>query len=162
MPPSPHVLARLPRGEGQGFHPDPAVRRAVEAYAMRRAQEYFVGTGWSVEDVSRSRPYDLHCHRRGEELKVEVKGTTSAGSVVILTRAEVEHARANANRCALFIVGGIVANFLPGLAEPLLSGGDFRLLHPWEPSPEDLTVIGFSYSAPNAGKGQAKAGGVDL
>jgi|SRR6185503_7298494 len=62
--------------------------RAVEHRAVTAAIEHFEAAGWTVEDVGDFRPYDLHCTKDGRTLHVEVKGTTSAGEKVILTRNE--------------------------------------------------------------------------
>jgi hypothetical protein len=43
---------------------------------MAVATAYLEGAGWSVENVSTTRSYDLHARRGGEILRVEVKGTT--------------------------------------------------------------------------------------
>ena len=42
--------------------------------------------GWTVDDVSTTRPYDLHCRRGSEVLRTEVKGTTGDGSAVVVIR----------------------------------------------------------------------------
>jgi hypothetical protein len=83
-----------PRARGQRWSESPAVRRAIELHAMQAAVEYYTGQGWSVEDVSAFCPYDLHCERDDRVLRVEVKGTTSTGERVLLTRNEVAQATA--------------------------------------------------------------------
>ena len=60
-----------------------------------------------VVDVSARQPFDLLCRNGDRELRVEVKGTTSRGLSVLLTRNEVRHAQANAEKVALFIVSEI-------------------------------------------------------
>jgi hypothetical protein len=93
---------------GQGFLGDIQVRRAIEDYAMRRAEAHYAQAGWQVQDVSRHESYDLHCARLdGAQLRVEVKGTTSRGAHVVLTRNEVEHARRHHPHVALFVVSSI-------------------------------------------------------
>ena len=69
--------------------------RAAQSNSQRckKASEHYSDLGWSVGDVSLSESYDLRCTRQGEELHVEVKGTTSQGERVLLTRNEVAHAR---------------------------------------------------------------------
>lgn len=57
-----------------------------------------------MKGVGASKPYDLHLTRGDEKLHVEVKGTTSDGSQIILTRAEVEWQRRFAPDNALVIV----------------------------------------------------------
>jgi hypothetical protein len=78
-----------PRARGQRWSAAPAVRRAIELHAMQAAIEHYTGQGWSVEDVSTFNSYDLHCEQDDRVLCVEVKGTTSTGERVLLTRDEV-------------------------------------------------------------------------
>ena len=69
---------------------------------------YFANLGWSViTDVSRSRCFDLLCHHETDELRVEVKGTTSPGDRILLTRNEVTHARRMFPRVALYVLADI-------------------------------------------------------
>ncbi|MEG4281385.1 DUF3883 domain-containing protein [Microcoleus sp. MON1_C1] len=70
---------------GQGFRSTPEVRRAIEMRAMNLATEHFQDQGWVVEDVSQQESYDLRCTRQEERIYVEVKGTTSEGSTILLT-----------------------------------------------------------------------------
>lgn len=76
---------------------------------MERAATYYTDLGWDVKDVSARQPYDLLCGRAGhEDLRVEVKGTTSSGTEVPLTRNEVANARAEFPNIALVVVADIV------------------------------------------------------
>lgn len=76
-----------------GFRVDPQIRRAVELHAMEAARKHFQTDGWDVEETSARHPYDLRIRRGHEVVQVEVKGTTGAGTEVVLTRGEVEAAR---------------------------------------------------------------------
>ena len=92
---------------GQGFRTTPEQRRAIERHAMVIAKSYYNKSGYTVEDTSRSNPYDLECIIDGKEpLRVEVKGTCSNGAYLILTRNEVLHANAFKNM-HLFIVHSV-------------------------------------------------------
>ncbi len=46
--------------------------------------------GYVVEDVGKTVSYDLRATKAGFVVKVEVKGTTSNGSEIVLTRNEVD------------------------------------------------------------------------
>jgi Domain of unknown function (DUF3883) len=59
---------------------------------MDVARERLEADGWSVENVSADRSYDLHCKGDGRELRVEVNGTMGAGASILLTPNEVRHA----------------------------------------------------------------------
>ena len=86
-----HVRPR-PRA-GQGRSMDPAVRRVIEQYAMHRAIAYFSSRWARVQDVSSRACFDLLCTDGSREMRVEVKGTTSAGVTVLMTKNEVNNAR---------------------------------------------------------------------
>ncbi len=134
------------RRAGQGFLANPEARRAVEHHAMERALSHFASEGWEVRDVSARSPFDLHCRRGGEEAYVEVKGTTSAGETINLTRNEVEFARARHDRMILFLLHSVALHqdsetFVAG-------GGQARILHPWSPDPSALRPLAYVYTVP--------------
>jgi predicted RNA-binding protein with PUA-like domain len=133
------------RRGGQGFQADSAVRQAVERHAMQLAMRHYQQQGWKVEDVSAKESYDLHCRNAGgQELRVEVKGTTGQGSQVLLTAGEVTHARSHYPRVALYIVSNIrVSLSSEGIAQP--HGGDVRVFEPWKVEPGSLTPLTYSY-----------------
>jgi hypothetical protein len=132
-------------GRGQGFQLDQEVKVAVEARAMNMATEFY-GASWIVEDVHGKESYDLVC-RRGDEVKhVEVKGTTTVGTAVILTPNEVRHAREN--RCtALFVLSDVrVERTQDGTVTA--TGGVQHLYDPWNLDEGTLTAIGYRYQVP--------------
>ena len=136
-----------PRAASQGFEMNAAIRRLIELHAMSEATQLLEARGWRCEDVSSREPYDLRCTRPGHagSLHVEVKGTTSDGSLVLLTPNEVEHARQCAPDVALFILSEVQLDN-PSTDSPVVSGGVGRLLLPWQIGAGKLTVIGYSYS----------------
>ncbi|MET8854644.1 DUF3883 domain-containing protein [Streptomyces sp. NPDC004579] len=81
--------------------------------------------------------------REGQKLHVEVKGTTSAGLEVILTRAEVEKQRKYHPDNALVVVHSIELDRTG--EEPATSGGVLHCTAPWVVEDEDLTVISYAY-----------------
>jgi Protein NO VEIN, C-terminal len=101
------MRAALARSKGQGFARTKEERKALEDHAMTAAKRHFRNEGFKVEDVSARRPYDLLCKRGSKELRVEVKGTTTDGEVVVLTNNEVKHASFPRNSCALFVLHSI-------------------------------------------------------
>jgi hypothetical protein len=134
----------------QEFRVSPEERIVIERYAMAKATAYYQARGWSVEDVSDRESYDLRCQRvSSAELRVEVKGTTSDGAAILLTRNEVAHARQYFPNVALFVVAGIqlVDTDTTGLAA---TGGTELVLHPWKIDDSHLTPISFSYSVTGA------------
>lgn len=77
---------------------------------------------------------------------MEVKGTTSAGLEVILTRAEVEKQRKYYPDNALVVVHSIKLDRTG--VEPTASGGILHCTSPWAVEDEDLTVISYAYRTP--------------
>lgn len=96
------------RASGQGYRSSAAARRALERHSMNRATRYFTDLGWStITDVSKNRCFDLLCQSGSRELRVEVKGTTSQGARILLTRNEVTHARRVFPRVALYVLANV-------------------------------------------------------
>ncbi|MER5382233.1 DUF3578 domain-containing protein [Streptomyces sp. NPDC002688] len=132
-----------PRRAGQGFLLTAAERRAIEQHSVSMATEHFEAQGWTVKDVGDKESFDLLLTRDGQKLHVEVKGTTSAGLEVILTRAEVEKQRKYHPDNALVVVHSIELDRTG--EEPVTSGGVLHCTSPWVVEDEDLTVISYAY-----------------
>ena len=113
---------------GQGFGLSGAERKAVENHAMSLARRHLSLQWDSVRDASARCSYDLLCKRDSDELRVEVKGTTTAGDHVLLTRKEVDEAEEPGY--ALFVVSGITLDKSDASA-PVASGGTSRRFFPW-------------------------------
>jgi hypothetical protein len=128
---------------GQGFNLTGQHRKAVELHAMQIARTHLESEGWTVEDTSSTKPYDFHCTRGDVELFVEVKGTTSLGTSVLLTRNEVEHHKSVHPQNALAVVARID---LSGPGKNMASGGQLHFVSPWRIIDEDLKVLAYTYS----------------
>lgn len=133
---------------GQGFGLSASERKAVERHAQQLAENHYLQEGYEVTDVSQSHSYDLHCESEGDELHVEVKGTTGDGDTVFLTRNEVAHARIDDVRVALFFVGGICLDRIQ--PQPVASGGDVRIFDPWDIDKGTLKPMQFEYRLPDS------------
>ena len=131
------VRARVPAG-GQGWGGSAEGRRVIEAYAMNLALGHYSGLWPEVLDVSATEPFDLLCRDGDRELRVEVKGTTSLGMSILLTRNEVRHAEANNGRVALFVVSEISANASGGC-----TAGVIQVIEPWDIRQDELDPIAF-------------------
>jgi hypothetical protein len=133
---------------GQGFRIGVAERQAIEQHAMQAAKAHYEGRGWSVTDVSATCSYDLFCKRdNGEELHVEVKGTTSDGQQILLTANEVEHARYRYPHVALFVLTNIkIERTSTGELRP--GGGEKLPIDPWNVGEGTLTPLAFKYRLP--------------
>ncbi|MFI7038402.1 MrcB family domain-containing protein [Microbispora rosea] len=127
----------------QGFRLSAEERRAIELYSVRMATDYFEAQGWSVTDVGERESYDLLMTKGAERLHAEVKGTTSTGGEVVLTRAEVETQRSLSPHNALVVVHSIVLD--RSTTPPTVSGGTLRCASPWTIEEDDLTVVSYLY-----------------
>ncbi|MBM4035454.1 MAG: EVE domain-containing protein [Planctomycetes bacterium] len=134
---------------GQGYRMDQKARKAVELHAMREADRHFrEELEYEVEVVSERKPFDLLCTKGGEELHVEVKGTTSVGEEVVLTANEVEHARANPGRTVLFVFHSIQVDQENG--QWVARAGMRRVLRPWDLSLGTLKPLVYAYTLPRS------------
>ncbi|OLR95302.1 hypothetical protein BJP25_07260 [Actinokineospora bangkokensis] len=136
------TAGRRARGQGTGL--TTAEKLAVERRAVNEATAYLEGEGYTVVDVGATQSYDLDARRGDEHLFVEVKGTTSAGEEVILTRAEVElNAREHPNTMLV-----VVSEIALDRSGPTATGGHLRVHHPWLVDPSALTPISYRYRTP--------------
>lgn len=133
----------------QGSRLSAAERQVVERHAVTVARSHLEKLGYLVKDVGALKSYDLEARRDDNLLFVEVKGTTSSGDEVILTRAEVELHQREYPRTCLMIVRGIHLD--RSSSPPSASGGDLRVLHPWEVHNGSLTPIAYRYLVPRGG-----------
>jgi hypothetical protein len=131
---------RSSTGSRQGFGLNSAERKTVEEYAMRFAATHFKREWYSVEDVSATSSYDLLCRRGTEELRVEVKGTSTAGHQIILTRNEVFEGQQPGY--ALFVVSEVVIDRSEP-RKPVAIGGKAHLFSPWQPNLIELQPISY-------------------
>jgi MrcB-like, N-terminal domain/Domain of unknown function (DUF3883) len=132
------------RGISQGFGLSTAERRVVEMHAMRLAKEHLESLQWRARDVSTTRPYDFECKRASEEMIVEVKGTTSTGEQIVLTKNEVAVHRARHPNNALIVVHSITLTRTPDT--PSAEGGTLFMLSPWEIVESQLQPLAFQYT----------------
>lgn len=131
---------------GQGFQQSPGLRIAVEQRAMDLAIRHYRSQGWEVDpSVAKITCFDLLCRRGVDVLHVEVKGTTGAGSEVLLTPNEVDHARSEFPQVALVVVANIAVT---KEGESLATGGDLTTFEPWQIDEGQLQPIGFNYTVP--------------
>ena len=142
------LIAEQRPEDGQGFHTSHIIRKTTEDYAMHKAEEYFRNLGYDVEDVSRRESFDLLCTCEDEEIHLEVKGTQTAGSYIILTRNEVRHARENKGQMALYVLHSI--SIREEKEKSVASGGKPIILNPWNIEDGKLVPMEFRYRLPNS------------
>jgi uncharacterized protein DUF3883 len=137
------------RTRGQGYMSSAAARLTLERHSMETAARYFADLGWSsITDVSQTRCFDLLCLRDDEELRVEVKATTTAGTQVLLTRNEVTHARRVFPRVALYVLAGIELVRADD-ASYRASGGTAINRNPWDIRSGELQPLAYAYDLPS-------------
>ena len=100
--------------------------------------------GWNVTDTRFGNPYDAVATRGDQVLFREAKGTETSGQSVIVTRGEVEHARAHPGQCVLGVLSEIIFD-AKGDVEP--KSGVFRVL-PWDPDTGELIPAGYQWQLP--------------
>jgi len=121
-----------------------AQRAAIERRAVDVARQHLEREGWSVEDVGAVRSYDLHCtDDAGHTLWVEVKGTTGPLGSIVLTANEVEVARRQHPRTALFVIHNITLADDP--KRPKATGGAIAEIRPWLPEADRLEAKVYAY-----------------
>jgi hypothetical protein len=140
----------------QGRRQSVAERKAIEMRAVELATAYFQQRGWDVEYVGGVASYDLDCSKDGRSLHVEVKGTTSRGDKVLLTRNEVRHAEGTEAELALYVLSEVSLSYGTDQERPLSGGGVERVLAPWQIDSGSLEPVGFEYELP--AKGERKSG----
>ena len=136
--------AVIARAKSQGFQVDSAVRKAVEEYAMKRAEEHFVSLYSSIK--RKGKPYDLCCTKKASVLYVEVKGTQTEGTEILLTPNEVEFANEHRGEMALFLVSNVDVSAKDG--KVFASGGVTHVEPNWVIDMSRLSPLGYSYSLP--------------
>jgi hypothetical protein len=102
-----------------------------------------------VEDVSRTKPYDLLASKDGAAVSVEVKGTTTAADSVLLTKNEVDHARNGQHEPALYILHSVRLSTVDGVLTA--TDGTPAIHWPWNVDSGQLVAMQFKYlpTAPN-------------
>ena len=100
--------------------------------------------GYTTKDVGDQLSYDVLATNGEEIIKVEVKGTTSNGSEIVLTRNEVKLHRDDHPANALAIVRYI--QLLRHEDGPTATGGELLLTMPWKVDDARLEPIAFRYS----------------
>jgi len=121
-----------------------AENAAIEERALLVTREHFENElGYSTKDVGKIASYDVHATKGDQVVKVEVKGTTTDGAGVVLTRNEVNLHRAEHPNNALAVVCNIALD--RSGAQPVATGGELVLVMPWEINEGGLIPIAYDY-----------------
>lgn len=137
------------RGSGQGFGLSKAEQDLVSEHAVAVALKHLQALGWTdLKDVGATESFDISGQEGDEPRFVEVKGTTSLGASVVLTRNEVRLHQENYPRTALLIVHTI--DLMRTETGPKVSGGVLREIRPWSPEDERLEPMAYKYRVPES------------
>ena len=121
-----------------------AENAAIEERAVLVTREHFENElGYETEDVGTYESYDVRATKGQEVVKVEVKGTTTDGAEVVLTRNEVELHRVEHPNNALAVVRNITLDRSGD--QPVATGGELVLVMPWEIDEGGLIPIAYDY-----------------
>lgn len=132
------------RSGGQGYGLNAAERRAVERLAMDKALAHFRAEGFEdIRDVGSKKSYDIEMVKEGTTYIVEVKGTTSGGTSIFLTKNEVRVHRAHYPNNFLYLVSNIK---LVRSEAPVAVHGDESIIQGWDIADEALTPVTYSYT----------------
>jgi hypothetical protein len=116
----------------------------IEERAVHVTREHFEDElGYETEDVGTYESYDVRASKGQEVVKVEVKGTTTDGAEVVLTRNEVNLHRVEYPNNALAVVRHITID--RGGRQPVATGGELVLVMPWEINEGGLIPIAYDY-----------------
>jgi hypothetical protein len=119
--------------------------KAIEDRAVQVTREHFEKQlCYATEDVGKTESYDVRARKSGSEvIEVEVKGTTTNNSEVVLTRNEVNLHLADHPNTAFAFVRNITLDRSGD--QPTASGGHLDLTMPWQLDPERLEPIVYRY-----------------
>jgi uncharacterized protein DUF3883 len=120
--------------------------KLIERHAVDMVAEHYRRLGWMVEDVGDTMSYDLRCSKGHAELHVEVKGTTTMGERVVLTRKEARHARVYP-LVALAVVRDVRLEMQENGSMQAV-GGQSTILDPWLIDDGVLEPLAFEYTLP--------------
>jgi hypothetical protein len=130
--------------QAAGFQSNVAIRRAVENFAMSKAQSVLVAEGYrNLKNTGKFKPYDYTCERDGKGFFVEVKGTQTQGKTLILTRGEVKHVSSHTKQCILVLIHSVNVS---GKRAIRVSGGTPEVKEAWRLRPEDLSPIQYAWT----------------
>ncbi|CAL9301517.1 protein NO VEIN domain-containing protein [Streptomyces sp. SudanB182_2057] len=137
--------SNLRKPTGYGRQRDAKRRQAVERYAMDLVLDHFRSLGYQVEDVGDHSPWDITARRNGNEIHIEVKGSTVTREAIDLTEGEVRHAE-GVPTC-LVVIDEIQ------LGDDLrCRGGRWRTWNDWVPVREELVATAYRHPLPEGGR----------
>lgn len=118
-------------GNRQGYGLTAEERKAIELRGMRVTAEFLKAKGYRITDTSAKKPFDFLAKKGDEEIKVEVKATTSPEiDAILMTKGEVDLHQNEAGFTALALVSAI--QFSERGEDPQCTGGELEFIFPWD------------------------------
>jgi hypothetical protein len=130
--------------QSAGFQSNPAIRRAIESYAMKKAHRMLSEKGYkNIQNTAKLKPYDYTCETNGKSFFVEVKGTQTAGKSIILTKGEVNHITKNPESSMLILVHSVRVS---GTKKVHAQHGTVEIREHWRLRSEELDPIQYVWT----------------
>jgi hypothetical protein len=124
-----------------GFEPNAKVRKAVEEYAMDRAEKELYAVGFrNFIRTHKTECYDHTCRKGGRLYYIETKGTRGDGKSVILTKNEVDHWEQHKRNSIAVIVHHIKVD-----SKYRADGGTAKVCLPWSIRKETLETTQYRW-----------------
>ena len=120
-----------------------AHKKLIEEHAVKVAMAQLKKKGFTnVKDVGKNHSYDIAAKLNGIDYYIDVKGTTSLGEKVVLTKNEVLLHRQEHPNNALIVVSQIA---LDRSEPPSVKGGKVLIVSPWKIEDSELEPLGYDY-----------------
>jgi hypothetical protein len=130
-------------GTRTGRIADAVLRAAIEKHAVDLVMTRYRQLGYTVTDVGTTESYDVLAIKDGEELHIEVKGSSGTAYDVELTVNEVDHARAGIPTDLVVVDEIKWTRHDDGTIQT--SVGRYRSWHNWQPAEENLKASRYRY-----------------
>ena len=138
------LQGELEASSGQGMLLNSKARKIIEFKAMDSAIEHYESMGYSVENVSTKKSYDLECTKGSRKYFVEVKGSILPADKIILTPKEVKFAKRNIDKMKLFFLHSI--KLRERNKKYYANGGKKMIFENWQLDGKKLKPIQYFYS----------------
>jgi hypothetical protein len=126
-----------------GFQSNTAIREAIEKHSMTKARKYLAGKGYSeFKNTAKYECYDYTCEKNDAIHFVEVKGTQTPGTSIILTRNEVKHITTDPSASVLVLVHSINVK---GTNPIRVSGGNIIVRESWKLNERELVPMHYMW-----------------
>jgi hypothetical protein len=117
-------------------------KKAIEMHAVTTIMDIYRADNFDVADVGLTKSWDITALRDGQEVHIEVKGSTGTRDAVDLTDGEVRHAEGDVPTILAVVDQIKVGDRLR------CSGGRIRMWQDWVPDRGVLVPTAYRYPLP--------------